>query len=358
MGSGISSPVKPDKCIEGSGEASIGVKKEDKDMKMIVELLSNPITCKHFSRFAKSLGRYNMIQCWFRLQECMEERGNLSVYRVSNLCGECYLAATSLRSMDSIDHLKSLLVGYKSQNSGADRYLESMTGKLRSVLNSLMYICLNCLVEDVYYSGYEQLVMDDDALCGDSDGSKHNASYFSYDTQYKDPNEFIFLSVLSVRETSLTFHCVKRGFSSKINASSTRQKWGSFALKVTPKASVLRKYWQDPESIVDGLTGIYKKVNHPFLSPLLESFQSPNFLFLVVPIAECGNLASSLSAQPGGTMKCSRVRFYAAEMVSALCYLHERGYCCRILKPSTVLLNSNGHIMLTDYGCIKGLCIC
>ncbi|KAF5741303.1 putative AGC [Tripterygium wilfordii] len=43
------------------------------------------------------------------------------------------------------------------------------------------------------------------------------------------------------------------------------------------------------------------------------------------------------------------IRFYAAEMVLALEYLHNQGIVYRDLKPENIMIQENGHIMLVDF---------
>ena len=50
---------------------------------------------------------------------------------------------------------------------------------------------------------------------------------------------------------------------------------------------------------------------------------------------------------------CVCSRFYAAEITSALGYLHSLNIVYRDLKPENILLDARGHIVLTDFGLCK-----
>jgi serine/threonine protein kinase len=51
--------------------------------------------------------------------------------------------------------------------------------------------------------------------------------------------------------------------------------------------------------------------------------------------------------------KESEIVFYAAEIVLALEYLHEKNVIYRDLKPENILLSKDGHIKLSDFGLSK-----
>lgn len=50
-----------------------------------------------------------------------------------------------------------------------------------------------------------------------------------------------------------------------------------------------------------------------------------------------------------------RAKFYAAQVFSALHYLHSLGYVYRDLKPENILFDIDGYLKVTDYGLAKEL---
>ncbi|XP_043708963.1 phototropin-1 isoform X2 [Telopea speciosissima] len=90
-------------------------------------------------------------------------------------------------------------------------------------------------------------------------------------------------------------------------------------------------------------------LDHPFLPALYASFQTKTHICLITDYFPGGELFLLLDRQPMKVLKEDAVRFYAAEVVIALEYLHCQGIIYRDLKPENVLLQSNGHVSLTDF---------
>jgi len=81
------------------------------------------------------------------------------------------------------------------------------------------------------------------------------------------------------------------------------------------------------------------------------AFQSEDSLFLVLEYCAGGDLFSHLAS-----CQCFNeqiARFYVAEIILALEYLHGQGILYRDVKPENILLDACGHIKLSDFGLAK-----
>ncbi|CAH9073019.1 unnamed protein product [Cuscuta europaea] len=94
---------------------------------------------------------------------------------------------------------------------------------------------------------------------------------------------------------------------------------------------------------------ILDMLDHPFLPALYASFQTKTHVCLISDYCPGGELFLLLDSQPTKVLKEDAARFYAAEVVVALEYLHCQGIIYRDLKPENVLIQSSGHISLTDF---------
>ena len=94
---------------------------------------------------------------------------------------------------------------------------------------------------------------------------------------------------------------------------------------------------------------ILASIDHPFLATCYAQLQTDSHLHFVLEYCSGGELYGLLNAQPGNRLPEEAVRFYAAEVLLALQYLHLQGFIYRDLKPENILLHASGHIKLTDF---------
>nr|AML76660.1 putative LOV domain-containing protein [Triglochin maritima] len=90
-------------------------------------------------------------------------------------------------------------------------------------------------------------------------------------------------------------------------------------------------------------------LDHPFLPTLYASFQTKTHICLITDYCPGGELFLLLDKQPTKVIREDAARFYAAEVIVALEYLHCQGIIYRDLKPENVLIQGDGHLSLTDF---------
>ncbi|XP_072980921.1 phototropin-2-like [Typha angustifolia] len=94
---------------------------------------------------------------------------------------------------------------------------------------------------------------------------------------------------------------------------------------------------------------IYSLLDHPFLPTLYASFQTKTHICLITDFCPGGELFALLDRQPMKIFKEEAARFYAAEVLIGLEYLHCLGIIYRDLKPENILLQKDGHVVLSDF---------
>ncbi|XP_072010794.1 uncharacterized protein [Engystomops pustulosus] len=92
----------------------------------------------------------------------------------------------------------------------------------------------------------------------------------------------------------------------------------------------------------------------PFLIHGLAAFHTLNFVYYVMEVATRGDLYDLIvKISPLDT---ATVRFIIAEVVCGAEFLHSKGILHRDLKPENLLLTTEGHIKITDFGlAVKGV---
>ncbi|RNE98177.1 protein kinase A, partial [Trypanosoma rangeli] len=96
---------------------------------------------------------------------------------------------------------------------------------------------------------------------------------------------------------------------------------------------------------------ILMELSHPFIVNMLCSFQDERCVYLVLEFVIGGEVFTHLRS--AGRFPNDVAKFYHAELVLAFEYIHGKDIIYRDLKPENLLLDSKGHVKVTDFGFAK-----
>jgi len=121
-----------------------------------------------------------------------------------------------------------------------------------------------------------------------------------------------------------------------------------YAMKVLKKDYIIRKNQVEHTKTERNVLGY---VHHPFIVGLNMAFQTADKLFFVLDYCAGGELFFHLGRM--GRFPESQARFYTAQIIMAIEYVHSHDIIYRDLKPENVLLDHHGNVRLTDFGLSK-----
>ncbi|CAO1618301.1 unnamed protein product [Jaminaea pallidilutea] len=122
-----------------------------------------------------------------------------------------------------------------------------------------------------------------------------------------------------------------------------------YAIKVLKKSDMIAK--NQITNVKAERMILMTQTQSPFVVKLYFTFQSKDYLYLVMeylPGGDCASLCKML-----GGLEEPWARQYIAEVVNGLESLHARGVVHRDLKPDNLLIDQKGHLKLTDFGLSK-----
>lgn len=139
------------------------------------------------------------------------------------------------------------------------------------------------------------------------------------------------------------------GSYSTVIAATDRETGKEYAIKVLDKRHIIKekkvKYVNIEKDTLNRLT------DHPGVVRLYYTFQDEQSLYFVLDLASQGELLGVLKRMTTFDEECTR--FYGAEILDTIDYMHARGVIHRDLKPENVLLDEQMHVKITDFGTAK-----
>ncbi|KAH0512441.1 Serine/threonine-protein kinase 38 [Microtus ochrogaster] len=123
-----------------------------------------------------------------------------------------------------------------------------------------------------------------------------------------------------------------------------------YAMKILRKADMLEK---EQVGHIRAERDILVEADSLWVVKMFYSFQDKLNLYLIMEFLPGGDMMTLLMKKD--TLTEEETQFYIAETVLAIDSIHQLGFIHRDIKPDNLLLDSKGHVKLSDFGLCTGL---
>ncbi|TWW56388.1 Serine/threonine-protein kinase 38 [Takifugu flavidus] len=123
-----------------------------------------------------------------------------------------------------------------------------------------------------------------------------------------------------------------------------------YAMKILRKADMLEK---EQVGHIRAERDILVEADSLWVVKMFYSFQDKMNLYLIMEFLPGGDMMTLLMKKD--TLSEEATQFYIAETVLAIDSIHQLGFIHRDIKPDNLLLDSRGHVKLSDFGLCTGL---
>jgi len=145
------------------------------------------------------------------------------------------------------------------------------------------------------------------------------------------------------------FETIGEGSYSTVTHAREKSTGREFAIKILNKKHIIKEKKVKYVNVEKAVLNIIH--NHPLIVRLYYTFQDSYSLYFVLDLAKKGDLLGYIRKMGSFDLECTK--FYVAEIVTALEYLHRKNIIHRDLKPENILITESMHIKLTDFGTAK-----
>ena len=121
-----------------------------------------------------------------------------------------------------------------------------------------------------------------------------------------------------------------------------------YAMKILTKKQVKLRH---QEVHTKAERDLMVKINCPFIVNIKFAFQDNAKLYIITEFMQGGEMFFHLHKEK--RFSNEKTRFYIIEIILAIEFLHKNKMLYRDLKPENIMVDSNGHIKLTDFGLSK-----